>query len=844
MPNSAIATHSAAHATAANPARFLPLLLILFAGSGCSALIYEIVWFQLLQLTIGSTAISLGFLLATYMGGLCIGSVGFPRIRAAKQHPLRIYAYLELGIALFAVIVLFGFPLLDRIYIASSVNGMPGMLLRGLISAICLLPPTILMGASLPAISRWIESSPSGVSWWGLLYAGNTAGAVFGCLFAGFYLLRIYNIAVATYVAVAINVCVAAISFLLVSRTPIHASAEPRDELSAASSSPAPGKISAKLSAPLDGELWTIYVTIAISGACALGGEVVWTRLMGMMLGSTVYVFSIILAVFLVGLALGSVIGSWLQRAMNSRLALGWSQILLTLAIAWTAYMIADSLPYWPINPLLSASPWLTFQVDLVRSLWAMLPPTILWGASFPLALGAVASARSHSRNASEVSVSEDSGRIVGGVYAANTLGAIIGALFVSLILIPWVGTQNSQRLLLLLSAVGAAIALVPYIFQRKSADVAAWLTATLVLSGFLAWNVDAVPGRLIAYGRKMPLNISSSQVLEVVEGRNSSIAITQWSDGAMEIDVNGHVEATSEIYDMKLQRMVGHLPALLHPNPKSVLGIGFGAGVSAGTFTTYPGIEHITVCEIEPKIPPTSTKYFAQQDYNVMNNPRTRIIYDDARHYVLTTADKFDVIASDPLDVFVKGTAALYSKEYFDAVKAHLNPGGMFSLYVPLYESDELTVKSELATFFAVFPYGTVWANTVNGQGYDMVFMGQAEPLKINLDEIQQRYNRTDYAAVAQSLREIGVSSPQDLFSTFAGQQSDLGPWVGGTPITHDLDLRLQYIGGWSINSTMEDKIYRSMMAARRSPDNLFTGSPQAVQALLYSMTLGGRQP
>jgi spermidine synthase len=570
---------------------------------------------------------------------------------------------------------------------------------------------------------------------------------------------------------------------------------------------------------------------------------------MGMMLGATVYVFSIILAVFLVGLALGSTVGSWVQRVINPRLALGWSQILLTLGIAWTAYMIADSLPYWPINPLLTISPWHTFQLDLVRCLWAMLPPTVLWGASFPLALGAVANVTADSAAAAPATTSQatedhDSGRIVGGVYAANTLGAIIGALFVSLILIPWMGTQNSERVILLLSAVSAAIALVPYIWQRKSADVAAWLTASLVLAGFLAWSVDAVPGRLIAYGRKMPMNMGNSQILYTVEGRNSSVAITQWSDGATEIDVNGHVEATTEPYDMKLQRMVGHLPALLHPNPKSVLGIGFGAGVSAGTFTTYPGVEHITVCEIEPVIPPTSTRFFAQQDYDVMNNPRTRIVYDDARHYVLTTRDKFDIIASDPLDVFVKGTAALYSKEYFESVKAHLNPGGFFSLYVPLYESDELTVKSELATFLDVFPYGTVWANTVNGQGYDMVFMGQAEPLKVNLDELQKRFDRPDYSAVVQSLRDIGVNSPADLLSTFAGQQSDLGPWIAGAPITHDVDLRLQYLGGWSINSTMEDKIYRDMLAARRPPENLFTGSPQEVQALLYAMTLGGRQP
>src|ERR1700683_2466067 len=161
--------------------RSLPLLLILFAGSGCSALIYEIVWYQLLQLAIGSTAVSLGVLLATFMGGLCIGSIGLPRLRFARRHPLRIYALLELGIALCGILVLFGIPYIDRVYVAGAEHGLPGMLLRGFISVICLLPPTVLMGATLPAIVRWIGSTPHGVSQWGLLYGGNTVGAVFGC---------------------------------------------------------------------------------------------------------------------------------------------------------------------------------------------------------------------------------------------------------------------------------------------------------------------------------------------------------------------------------------------------------------------------------------------------------------------------------------------------------------------------------------------------------------------------------------------------------------------------------------------------------------------------------------
>ncbi len=784
-----------------SPARFLFLLLILFAGSGCSALIYEIVWYQLLQLAIGSTAVSLGVLLATFMGGLCIGSVGFPRVFSARAHPLRIYAALELGIALCGVLVLIGIPYIDRVYIAGAEHGMPGMLLRGLIAAVCMLPPTIFMGASLPAIVRSIESTPRGVSWWGWLYGGNTAGAVFGCLLAGFYLLRLYNVATATYTAVAINLAVALMSYWLAARTPMQ---EVQEE-------PAVH--------PVTGQ-WSVYITIALSGAGALGAEVVWTRLMGMILGSTVYVFSIILAVFLIGLAIGSAAGSSILRSARPRLALGWCQVLLALAIAWTAYMITQSIPYWP--PLLTTGPWATFGHEFLRCVAAILPPTILWGASFPLALAAIASP------------GEDSGRLVGRIYAANTFGAIVGALGVSLVLVPWIGTQQSQRALLVLSALSALFVLVPYIRESGSKTVAALLAASLILAGVLTWRVHPIPGEVIAYGRRMSLSAGYSQILYTAEGRNSSVAITLGSDGATEVDVNGHVEATTEPYDMKLQRMVGHLPALLHPNPKSVLGIGFGAGVSAGTFTRYPGIQKITICEIEPIIPPTSTRYFAKQDYDVLHNPRTHIVYDDARHYILTTTEKFDIIASDPLDVFVRGTAAIYSKEYFDAVRQHLNPGGMFSLYVPLYESDVRTVKSEVATFFESFPHGTIWANTIDGEGYDMVFMGQADPLTVNVDEVQNRLERPNYSLVAESLRDIGISSAMDLFSTYAGQKSDFGPWLAGAEINRDGDLRLQYLGGWGINSHLENEIYRQMLSYRHRPENLFAGSPRNMQYLL----------
>jgi spermidine synthase len=806
--------------------RYLPVLLLLFAGSGCAALIYEIVWFQMLQLAIGATAVSMGFLLAGFMGGLCIGSLWFPRLsRYLQIHPLRIYAALEAGIGLLGLVVLWGFPLFEHIYIAGFQTGLSNQIMRAFLAAICLLPPTILMGASLPAIARWIELNERGASWWGWLYGTNTLGAVAGCLLAGFYLLRLFNLATATYAAVVVNLAVAALAYLLASRTPAHGGA--------LEESPAAEEGSAQtVTAEAPEAHWPVYLTIAMSGAGALGAEVVWTRLMGMLLGSTVYVFSIILAVFLVGIAIGSVVAAWISRTVKPRLALGWCQVLLCGAIAWTAYMIADSLPYWPINPMLSTSPWQIFQIDMARCLWAILPPTILWGASFPLALAAVVSrGKSHS---------EDAGRIVGGVYAANTVGAIVGALSVSLILVPSIGTQQTQRVVLIVSALSALILLGHYAWQNSARTVAVWLTLSMIAIGFLTASIDPVPGELIAYGRRIAISLGQSKLLYTVEGRNSSVAITQWSDGATEIDVNGHVEATTEAFDMKLQRMVGHLPALLHPNPKSVLGIGFGAGVSAGTFTRYPGIEHITVCEIEPVIPPTSTKYFGKQDYEVYLNPKTHVVFDDARHYLLTTQEKYDVIASDPLDVFVKGTAAIYSKEYFDMVKAHLNPGGYFSLYVPLYETDEPTFKSELETFFASFPNATIWANTRSGAGYDMVFMGQMEPLKINVDEIQQRLSRPDYAPVVESLAGVGVNSAIELFATYAGRKSDLGLWSAGAELNTDADLRLQYLGGWGINSQLEDYLYRQMMRYRKVPQDIFTGSPETMQQMVNALLAG----
>ncbi len=202
--------------------RFLPSLFVLFMGSGCAALVYEVVWLQLLQLVIGSTAVSLGVLLATFMGGMCLGSLLLPRLVSTRWHPLRVYALLELGIGGISLAVLFGMPQVESIYVRSAGHGFPSVLLRGVVAGVCLLPPTLLLGATLPAIARWVQTDAKGVSWLGFFYGGNLAGAVSGCLLAGFYLLRVYDMAVATYVACAINLLVAGLALVLAAVEPYH----------------------------------------------------------------------------------------------------------------------------------------------------------------------------------------------------------------------------------------------------------------------------------------------------------------------------------------------------------------------------------------------------------------------------------------------------------------------------------------------------------------------------------------------------------------------------------------------------------------------------------------------
>jgi spermidine synthase len=787
------------------------IVFFLFLGSGAAALIYEVVWQQLLQLVIGSSTTSLGVLLSMFMGGMCLGSLWAPRLAPEQTHPLKIYAALELAIGASGLLLLAGMPLVSYVYAAVGGVGPLGVVVRALLAAICLLPPTCLMGATLPVIARWVEGSPLGAARLGMFYTGNLIGAVVGTLAAGFYLLRVFDMNVTTYVAVAVNVTVAAVAWRL--------GGAPGEAL-APVVSPAAGAGTVASGAPMDPIARRVLIASMLSGFCSLASEVIWTRSLSLIFSATVYSFSIILAVFLVGLGIGSGAGSAIaRRSKRPDIALGWCQLASVAAMAWSAAMLWASLPFWPVNTTLAANIWLNFQLDLVRAAWAILPGPLFWGASFPLAIAAVSAGRRNRASA------------VGRLYAANTVGAIAGALATSFLLIPHAGSQHATQLLMVVAVTSGLIVLWPAAWsrQRRAAIVALSAAAAVLLL-----LVPKLPPVLVAYGRHAAAwSGHTGRMLFVGEGMHASVAVSRLDNGILNYHNAGKIQASSQPPDMRLQRMLGHLTSIVPRHAHKVLVVGCGAGVTAGAVSVSPMVDEVTIVDIEPLVPKVAGQYFGSVNHDVLKNPKVRVVADDARHYLMTTTEKFDAITSDPLDPWVKGAATLYTQEFFNIVRSRLSPDGVMTLFVQLYESSPEAVKSEVGTFFSAFPAGMIFGNTFDGKAIDMVLVGQMEEQALYLDYIDEALRQPAFAAVAQSLGEINLVGATDLFGNYAGRARDLGPWLADAEINHDRDLRLQYLAGTGVNMHDGDQIYADILQYRTFPEDLFVASDSTIWRL-----------
>ncbi len=793
------------------------VLRLMFVASGCAALIYEVVWLHLLRLVLGASALSVGIVLASFMGGMFLGSLLFARYVRDHHHPLRIYALLELGIGVFGLLMPLVLPAVRFLYVGLFGYGALGIALRAVIAAVLLLPPTAFMGATLPAIARRYSTGRRGMSRLAGLYAANTIGAVLGSLLAAFYLLAVWDVWVATFVAAGLNALVGAYAFRLGATIPRHMDGT-AGRLASAAISPVT-RTAPEL-------LRFVYAGTALSGFTALGAQVVWTRLLTLLFGATVYVFAIILAVFLAGLGIGSALAAYLlRRGHNALRGLAWSQLLLVPSLFLGSLVLARVLPFsspqsraWvPV----AARHWL----HVMRAIDVILPSAVLWGMSFPFALAAAGAGHA------------DTARSSGNVYAANTVGAIVGSLGISFWAIPQQGTRWAAQVLAIGAGVSAAL-----LFSAARRRVRPGGTAgsrplrlpspvpVLAVSLAVAAFLPGLSHVFLAHGRYIGWVEPGDQYPYVSEGAASTVAVHIAPDGYRNFHVSGRVEASNNPNDLRTERLIGHLSAIPHPKPESVLVVGMGAGITAGTLTLYPEVKRIVICEIEPRVV-GAAKLFSTENYGVLSDPRVQLVFDDARHFLATTREKFDIITSDPIHPWVRGNSILFSREYYAIVKSRLKPGGIATQWVPLYETSELAIKIQLRTFMDAFPNGTMWNTTTGGKGFDVVLVGGLEPLRIDIPVTEQRMSATP--RMFDSFKQVRITSAIDLLSAYGASGKDMARWLAGAPINRDFSLKLEYISGLALDRGEADAIYRHMVAERTFPAETFSGPPEQVDEL-----------
>ncbi len=806
--------------------RVKPVLAVLFGLSGCAALIYEVIWLHLLRLVIGCSSFSLGILLACFMGGMGLGSLLAPRLVSVKSHPLRMYAWLEMGIAGMGLGLVYLSPQIHVLYQWLTAVGIFGQWAKVVIGAGFVIVPAFFMGATLPIVAQWLQDEKQPAASLGALYATNILGGVTGCLLTGFVILRYWDVLMGTYMAMTLNITVALLSWRLASTHPMRPerARQTRDGDTALGPAALP----------------FLACVVACSGFTALGAAVVWTRLLGLILGGTIYTFSIILAVYLAGLSLGSTIGAALTtRVKHPLLALGVFQGILVLTLPSAAgHFGAVSNPMdfiW--NGLLRAEP--KGLGDTLCAMWIVVPSTLCWGATFPLALAALR------RQATGL------GRCVGLLGAANTGGAVVGALLTSFWLIPTHGTQITQRVFVVCST-GVALAVVAVGARQCARDpgppgrgdgnrrlslggsvLAMLLIVGLGIHGTL--RTPKVSQDLLAHARVSVRK--EGTVLYCDEGVHSPVLVKSWEGDIRTLHISGKVVASNELEEMRLQRLLGHIPQLLHPNPKSVLIIGLGTGVTAGTFVVDPRIEHITICELEPTVRGAAEAFFSDVNHDVLTDPRTRLVYDDARHFLATARQKFDIIAADPIHPWVRGAAALYSQEFYALCKQHLTEHGVVSQWLPLRSMDEAAVKSETVTLFGAFDRATLWHTGHFKSRRHMIICGSLAPVPVDVRATERWLQQNP--AFRQSLDALQLSSISDLLSLYSGQKRDLGPWLQDAVVNRDWAMRLEHLAGRAFTYRLSEEIFETITGYRVFPENVFVNVPRTAEALWNSFDL-----
>ena len=760
------------------------IALVCFVLSGFAALVYEISWIRKASVIVGGTTYAVSTVLAVFFGGLAIGSHLFGKRTKNQASPIKLYGKLEIAVGILCIVSVFLLPLVDSIYTSlyDSIRGslMTSLVVRAGLVSICLLPPTILMGATLPLFCRQFVRHQHGVlnsvSW---LYAFNTLGATLGAAICGFVLLPTIGINTSIFLAGSINVIIGISVLSLKLPDPVTA-----DKEEAIEDESALGSVSEKAKA--------MGWVFALSGFAALGNEVVWTRFLTLLIDNNVYTYTLTLTVILLGIALGSLFSTRLKSDFKRNTFLfGVLQILSGLVTF--AIIMAPAEVVW-INFMESVGTGRLSQQLLLIGL-IMLIPSILAGMAFPLGIRLA--------NSSASGIGADVGRL----SALNTLGGIIGSLLIGFLILPRLGLENAVAFTSVCSVCAGFLVWMKLEHGRLLENRVSWIL--IVALAFVGVRMSSnsmfiqrtrVPFDMLSQGRKIPTLDGTN--LALIEGVNSFITVVE-NNEVFELHIDKQWQGNSK---RTQQFMAGHIPSLVHGDPKSVCVVGLGTGQTAQRFLMHD-IDELHLVEIEAELEPLLIRFFngdwLTEGSPARQNTDIEMIVEDGRNYLTHTESKYDVISIEVGQVFRPGVTSFYTHEFYQGARQRLNEGGVLSQFVPLEFLAVSEFQSVIATFLETFPNSQLWYNTsellllgINGE--------QTETF--TRDEISEKFDAETNPLFMDDLKfrhwggtEHQLANPDVFLSCFLANGQQLKSMVqatGGatTKILYDDQPRLEY--------------------------------------------------
>lgn len=767
------------------------MLAAAYFVSGFAGLVYEVTWTRLLTLRLGHSTAAVSTVLAAFMGGLALGALFGSRYAAHRSSRGARFAYaaLEAAVILFALLLPFLLDALTPFLRWAYADDGPGTafaIVRVVTTLLVLMIPALALGATFPCVVKALEGRRISSA---ALYAINTCGAALGAIAAGFLLLPSLGLNGSTAVAV----CASAVSVVLA----VAASGASQAQEQPAAAVPRSSRKGSVAPSPIPATpvarpvLWLI---VALTGIATFVLEIGWTRLFALLVGPSTYAFAGVLAISIVCLAGGSALAA---RLASSRLdAAACLAVVLGVAAALAASserLAGDTIPRVIAETMIvGSSSFLSRVASGARAMGMVMAPVMCaLGAAFPLAL-----------KLAERSTGNKTGSI-GPIYAVNTAAGLIGSLAAGFVILPAWGVEgalNAASVALIGAATAAVMALA---LSRGWRSTAAALTLVAVVAAATpsAWDQRLLASGIYKYGRfittadDLDVMLAAGDLRYYRDGAAATVTVRDFA-GVRSLAIDGKVDASTG-GDMLTQKLLAHLPLLLHDNPKKVAIIGLGSGVTAGAALTHP-VNAVDVVELSPEVV-TASRLFDVENRAALDDPRTRLIVGDGRSHLLLTSTRYDVIVSEPSNPWMAGVASLFTQEFFVAARAGLTPGGILCQWAHVYDISAEDLRSIVGTFLSVFPAGTMW---LVGEG-DLLLIGSDERLASRLTGLTRHVQRP---GVAEDLARVGVHDAFALLASYVGDGEQMMKYAGEAPVQRDRMMALEFSGPRAVNNPLHD--------------------------------------